>query len=155
MTAHAWTGRRVERGRAGRKGIGDATRSGSIRQLGPGTLAFAGLYLGSAAFNALVTVPDARDVFLSFRDTAWLGPYRWLIDDVILAAPTASAAALAGFELAVGGALLAGGRARSAALVAATAFVLGLIPSLGWPYWTANVGLAALQLGLLRHVARR
>jgi hypothetical protein len=38
--------------------------------------------------------------------------------------------------------------------VAATAFVIGLIPSLSWPYWTANVGLAALQVAFLRRLSK-
>ncbi len=117
------------------------------------TTAFAGLYLGGAVYNAFVTVPEAREVFESFADMAWLGPYRWLIDNLFLAAPTACAATLAAFELAVGVGIVAGGQARRAALVAATAFVIALIPSLSWPYWTANVGLAALQVRALRRIA--
>ena len=118
------------------------------------TAAFAGLYLGGAVFNALLTVPDARGVFESFRDMAWLASYRWLIDTVILSAPTACAVALAAFELTVGMAIIAGGRPRRTALVAATAFVIGLIPSLSWPYWTANVGLAALQVAFFRRLSK-
>ena len=152
--AQAWTELDVGRTREGGNDTEATARAPTLTHHRLATAASAGLYLGGAVFNALLTVPEARDVFESFRDTAWLGPYRWLIDNVILSAPTACAVALAAFELTLGVAIIAGGRPRRVALVAATAFVIGLIPSLSWPYWTANVGLAALQVAFLRRLSK-
>ena len=150
--AQAWTELHLERTTEDGNDTEATARAPTHAHHRLATAASAGLYLGGAVFNALLTVPDARGVFESFRDSAWLAPYRWLIDNVILSAPTTCAVALAAFELTVGVAIIAGGRARRAALVAATAFVIGLIPSLSWPYWTANVGLGALQVAFLRRL---
>ena len=154
MAQHPWITLNLERTRPSESDTGANLHSRSHGRHGLATAALAGLYVGGGVFNALITVPDARDVFESFRDMAWLGPYRWLIDNVILSAPTACAVALAGFELTLGGAIIFGGRPKRAAVVAATAFVIGLIPSLSWPYWTANVGLAALQVAFLRRISK-
>ena len=150
--AQAWAEFHLERAREDGNDTAATVRPATHARHGVATAASAGLYLAGAVLNALLTVPDARDLFENFRHMAWLAPYRWLIHNVILSAPTACAVALVAFELTLGVAIIAGGRARRVALVAATAFVVGLIPSLSWPYWTANVGLAALQVAFLRRL---
>ena len=68
--AQAWTELDVGRTREGGNDTQATARAPTHAHHRLATAAFAGLYLGGAVFNALLTVPDARGVFESFRDMA-------------------------------------------------------------------------------------
>ncbi len=102
----------------------------------------AGLFfVAMAVVNVAQTVPSAERVFTDMRDDAWMPPYPWLIDHVVLAAPVVWAVVLVVGELAVGGMFLAStASARWAALLAAL-WVVALIPALTWPYFAVNIAM--------------
>jgi hypothetical protein len=102
-----------------------------------------GVGFGCAAIGNLVGfLPRAAELLPWFADTAWLPPYAWLLSRLVEIAP-AVVAASAGFE-AIIAALLLTRRHVPLGLGLATGWVLGLIPAIGWPYWTPNVALGSL-----------
>ncbi len=106
-----------------------------------------GVGFGCAAIGNLVGfLPRATELLPWFAKTAWLPPYPWLLNRLVEIAP-AVVTASAGFE-AIIAALLLTRRHIPLALGLATGWVLGLMPAIGWPYWTANLALGSL-LGLL------
>jgi hypothetical protein len=106
-----------------------------------------GVGFGCAAVGNLVGfLPRATELLPWFAETAWLPPYPWLLSRLVDIAP-AVVSVSAGFE-AIIAALLLTRRQVPLALGLATGWVLGLIPAVGWPYWTANLALGSL-LGLL------
>lgn len=110
-----------------------------------------GLFGVSAVFNAVVTVPNAAEVFEAFRDMAWLGGYRDMIDVIALANPTAFALLLVVFEVMVAVLLASRTRWVRVGVAAAVAFELALIPALAWPYYLPEFLLVALQLPLVAY----
>lgn len=106
-----------------------------------------GVGFGCAAVGNLVGfLPRATELLPWFAETAWLPPYSWLLSRLVEIAPVVVSAS-AGFE-AIIAALLLTQRHVPLALGLATGWVLGLIPAVGWPYWTANLAFGSL-LGLL------
>jgi hypothetical protein len=102
-----------------------------------------GVGFGCAAIGNLVGfLPRATELLPWFAETAWLPPYSWLLSRLVEIAP-AVVAASAGFE-AIIAALLLSRRHVRLGLGLATGWVLGLIPAIGWPYWTPNVALGSL-----------
>ena len=96
----------------------------------------------AAAYNALVTMPQASGFLGWFADSAWLPPYPWLLQHLVQQAPVVVGATVI-FEAAVAAMLITRWHERLA-LALATLWVLGLIPALAWPYWLVNVPLAML-----------
>jgi hypothetical protein len=102
-----------------------------------------GVGFGCAALGNLVgTLPRADELLPWFAVTAWLPPYPWLLEHLLPVAPVVVAAA-AVFEAAVAWLLLTR-RQVPVALTLAAAWFLGLIPAVGWPYWTPNLVLGSL-----------
>jgi hypothetical protein len=102
-----------------------------------------GVGFGAAAiFNAVVTLPGAPDFLKWSADSAWLPPYRWLLQHLVERAPAVVGATVI-FEAAVAAMLITRWHERLG-LALATLWVLGLIPALAWPYWLVNVALAVL-----------
>ena len=102
-------------------------------------------FAGSAVLNTVYTVRIAERLMVWFRDSAWLPPYRRLLEALIPAAP-AVVLATAAFEAVVGWHLLRCRRV-SGALRWAQAWVLGLCPALPWPYWAPNaVSVAVFEI---------
>jgi hypothetical protein len=102
-----------------------------------------GVGFGCAAIGNLVGfLPKATELLPWFAETAWLPPYSWVLSHLVEIAP-AVVFASAGFE-AIIAALLLTRRHVPLALGLATGWVLGLIPAIGWPYWTPNVALGCL-----------
>ena len=106
-----------------------------------------------AVGNMAGTLPQARAFLEWCRDSAWLPPYEWVLGNLVDAAPVV-VVATATFEAGVA-ALLLSRRHESLAYALATAWVLGLIPALGWPYWTVNVAQAVGYGELCRRARAR
>lgn len=106
-----------------------------------------GVGFGCAAVGNLVGfLPRAEELLPWFARTAWLPPYAWLIDRLVPLAPALVTAA-AVFKATVAVMLLTR-RHVPLALGLAAAWMLGLMPAVGWPYWTPNlvVGIAVALL---------
>jgi hypothetical protein len=112
-----------------------------------------GIGFGCAAVGNLVGfLPRAGELLPWFADTAWLPPYSWVLHHLLPLAPLVVAAA-ATFEAAVAAMLLTR-RHEPLALALAAAWHLGLIPAMGWPYWSANVVLGVVVGWLAVRAAR-
>ena len=112
-----------------------------------------GIGFGCAAVGNLVGfLPRAGELLPWFADTAWLPPYPWVLHHLLPLAPLVVTAA-ATFE-AVVAAMLLSRRHEPLALALATAWHLGLIPAIGWPYWSANVVLGVVVGWLAVRAAR-
>jgi hypothetical protein len=85
--------------------------------------------------------------------TAWLPPYSWLIDRLVPLAPVVVLTAAA-FEATVSMMLLTR-RHVSLALGLAAAWMIGLIPAVGWPYWTPKLILGSVLALLSARAYRR
>ena len=106
-----------------------------------------GLAFGAAAVGNLVGfLPRAGELLPWFAQTAWFPPYEWLLHQLL---PVAPAVVVAGavVEAAIS-ALLLTRRHVPLGLGLATGWLLGLIPAVGWPYWTPNL-VAGIGLALL------
>jgi hypothetical protein len=114
-----------------------------------------GVGFGAAAIGNLIEfLPRAEELLPWFADTAWLPPYRWLLDHLVPLAPLVVTVGAA-FEAAIAAMLLTR-RHVPVALGLAAAWVFGLIPAVGWPYWLPNLILgAALTLLWVRATRRR
>ena len=106
----------------------------------------------AAVGNAVGTLPQARPFLEWCRDSAWLPPYRWVLEQLVDVAPVVVVATVV-FE-AVVAAMLISRRRVDVALALATVWVIGLIPAMAWPYWLANVVMAVV-FGLLWFQQRR
>jgi hypothetical protein len=114
-----------------------------------------GLGFGAAAIGNLIGfLPRAGELLPWFAETAWFPPYGWLLHRLLPVAPLVVVAGAA-VEVAIA-AMLLKRRHVALALGLATGWLLGLIPAVGWPYWTPNL-LAGIGLALLwrRNCARR
>lgn len=105
-------------------------------------------FAAGAVFNAVRILPDARVALIGFRDESWLPPYRSVLAVLIPVAPAVIAAVVV-FEAVVAYHLLRCRRVGGA-LRWAQAWVLGLIPALGWPYWVPNALSAVAFEGIRR-----
>lgn len=113
------------------------------------TVAFSatGLAFGAAAVGNLVGfLPRADELLPWFAETAWLPPYAWVLERLLPVAPAVVAAG-ATVEAAIA-VLLLTRRHVPLALGAATGWLLGLIPAVGWPYWAPNL-VAGMALAVL------
>ena len=111
----------------------------------PGRVSHRVIGLGFAAAavgNAIGTLPQAQPFLQWCHDNAWLPPYGWVLDHLISAAPVVVGVTVV-FEAALA-AMLLSRRHDQTALALAMAWVVGLIPAIAWPYWLANVALAAI-----------
>lgn len=100
------------------------------------------VFVAAAAGNAVGTLPQATEVIEIFAGMSWGPGYEQLIRQLLVPVATPAVAALVTFEAAVGVGIWRGSRS---ALGLATLFVVGLIPALSWPYWSANVALGAFM----------
>ncbi len=106
-----------------------------------------GLAFGAAAVGNLIGfLPRAAELLPWFAQTAWLPPYEWLLHQLLPVAPIVVVAGAA-VEVTIA-ALLLTRRQVSLGLALATGWLLGLIPAVGWPYWTPNL-VAGIGLALL------
>ena len=113
-----------------------------------------GLAFGAAAVGNLIGfLPRATDLLPWFAQTAWFPPYGWLLHQVLPVAPVVVAAG-ACVEAAIAAMLLTRQRVPLG-LGLATVWLLGLIPAVGWPYWTPNlvagIGMAVLWRRSVQH----
>jgi hypothetical protein len=110
-------------------------------------MAWGMFFLGSAAFNALVTAPEAGTVYVAFADLSWppAGP---LVRDLIVPVGTAFTYLVAAFEVVVGLLILNRRTARLGILIS-LGWLVVLIPFLGH-YGLANVVLIAALVPLLK-----
>ena len=112
-----------------------------------------GIGFGCAAVgNLFGFLPRAGELLPWFADTAWLPPYPWVLHRLLPLAPLVVAGAVA-LEAAVAAMLLTR-RHEPLALALATAWLLGLIPAMGWPYWSANVVVGVVVGWLAVRAAR-
>jgi hypothetical protein len=112
-----------------------------------------GVGFGAAAVvNVLGFLPRADELLPWFAETAWLPPYGWLLHQLLPAAPLVVGAGAA-FEATVAAMLLTQRRVPLA-LGLAAGWMLGLIPAIGWPYWTTNVVPGILVAVLAVRAAR-
>lgn len=95
----------------------------------------------ATVWNLVQFRPRAAELLPWFAETAWLPPYPWVLHHLIPVAPLVVAGAAA-FEAALATMLLAGRRVPLA-LGLATGWTIGLIPAVGWPYWTVNAVLGS------------
>ena len=106
-----------------------------------------GLAFAAAAVGNLIGfVPRAQELLPWFAQTAWFPPYERLLHQVLPIAPVVVVAGAA-VEAAIAATLLTRQRVPLG-LGLATVWLLGLIPAVGWPYWTPNL-VAGIGLGLL------
>lgn len=106
-----------------------------------------GVGFGAAAVgNVVGFLPRASELLPWFAETAWLPPYPWILERLLPVAPAVVGAAAA-LEAAIA-ALLLTRRRVPLALGLSTAWLLGLIPAVGWPYWTVNL-VAGSAVGAL------
>jgi hypothetical protein len=106
-----------------------------------------GLTFGAAAIGNLIGfLPRAGELLPWFAQTAWFPPYEWLLHRLL---PVAALVVVAGaaVEAAIA-ALVLTRRHVPLGLALATGWLLGLIPAVGWPYWTPNL-VAGVGLALL------
>jgi hypothetical protein len=132
------------------------TMRSSIQPRWPERLAqrlIGGGFLVAAVGNAVGTLPRAEELIGWFRDSAWLPPYPWVLSHLVDAAPVVVGATVL-FEAGIGVMLLLR-RGEELALGLATAWVVGLIPAVGWPFWLANVPLSLLSGWLWWRAHRR
>jgi hypothetical protein len=101
-----------------------------------------GIGFGAAALGNLIGfAPRANELLPWFAETAWLPPYPWVLNHLIQVAPLV---VIAGAALeAVVAAMLLTRRHIALGLGLATAWLIGLIPAVGWPYWTPNLVLGS------------
>lgn len=106
------------------------------------------LFLAAAAFNAVVTIPQARDVVGALAGLSWPGA-EILVRELMLPVAAAFIGVVVAFEMLVGTLLLSRGARVRWGLWAALAWLVGLLPFLGI-YGLANVVLGAAMIPLLR-----
>lgn len=114
----------------------------------PAEISVGVIYGVGAVFNSVYTLSHGDEFYGSFADGAWLGPARWLVDNVVLSNTTVFTAALIVFQIAVAVTILTRSELVVAALIAGAAFsVLAALASS--PGGTVgNLLLAALQAAL-------
>jgi hypothetical protein len=111
-------------------------------------LGFGGFFLATATFNATVTLPDAAAFYTSVADElAWPG-FDWLLRQLVVPAAVPLTVLLVAFQVGVAMLVLSKGRQVRLGLLAAIAFMIGLVPLMSW-YELGNVPLVALALLLL------
>jgi hypothetical protein len=110
-----------------------------------------GVGFGTAAVGNLIGfLPRAGELLPWFAESAWFPPYEWLLHHLLPVAPVVVVAGAA-VEATIA-ALLLSRRYVPFGLGLATGWLLGLIPAVGWPYWTPNL-VAGIGLALLWHRA--
>ncbi len=111
-------------------------------------LGFGGFFLATATFNATVTLPDAAAFYTCVADElAWPG-FDWLLRQLVIPAAVPLTVLLVAFQVGVAMLVLSKGRQVRLGLLAAIAFMIGLVPLMSW-YELGNVPLVALALLLL------
>jgi hypothetical protein len=108
---------------------------------------------GAAVVNVFGFLPRAHELLPWFAETAWLPPYGWVLHHLLPAAPLVVVAGAA-FEATVAAMLLTQRRVPLA-LGLAAGWMLGLVPAIGWPYWTTNVVPGIVVVVLAVRAARR
>ena len=109
-------------------------------------LAWGIFFLGSAAFNALVTAPDAEAVFTAFVGLSWTQAAPLV--RAILPVAAAFTLLVVGFEVVVGLLILSRRTARLGVIIS-LAWLAALVPFLG-SYGLVNVALIPAVALLLR-----
>lgn len=112
---------------------------------------FGGLYLVGSGVHVGVVSADAS-LYRHFADGAWLPGVRTAWAEVFMANPELWGLLVASGELAIGVALLAGGRWTRLGLSAAIGFHLALM-SFAWAIWLWCLPALALLLNALRREA--
>lgn len=111
-------------------------------------IAWGVFFLGSAVFNALITAPNAEQVYLSFAGMSWPVAEQ-LVRHLVVPVGTAFTLLVASFEVTVGLLILRRRTAR-VGIVISLAWLAVLIPFLDG-YGLVNVILIAALAPLLRH----
>jgi hypothetical protein len=110
-------------------------------------IGFGGFFLGMAAINTTVTLPNAADTYQAFADLSWPG-FEWLVLHVVRPVGVPFTVLLIAFEIGVTVLVLSKGRRVRLGLLAALGFMIGLAPFISW-YELGNVPLMAWALLLL------
>jgi hypothetical protein len=105
-------------------------------------------FLAAAVFNAVVTIPAARDVLRAFADLAWPG-IEMLVRELMLPVAASVIGMVVAFEAVVGALILSRGSRVRWGLWASLVWLVALIPFLG-AYGLGNLVLASTVLVLLR-----
>ena len=105
-------------------------------------------FLAAAVGNSLFLLPDAEEQLESMLELTLFDWYRDAFDAVVMPAPSLWVGLLAVYELATGLLILARRRAVDVGLGMAVAFMLGIVPLIGW-YSLTNLLTALVPAGLL------
>jgi hypothetical protein len=125
---------------------GRVGRPERLARLGRRTMG--GLYLVSAGVHVGIVAADT-ELYRRFADGALLPWVRTAWRAVFMAQPVGWGLALAAGELAVGTAILSGGRWTRLGLLAAIAFHVALMP-FGFGFWAWSVPMLVLLVALWR-----
>jgi hypothetical protein len=107
------------------------------------------IWIAGAVYNAVWTMPNARDAWHGLGEDATFGIYRWFFSDVVGAAPVAWTAALVAGEILLGVMLLGKERWARRGLLGSTIWSL-FLSFLIWPYTLMMFPFALLTVWLLR-----
>ena len=105
-------------------------------------------FLAAAVGNSLFLLPDAEEQLESMLELTLFDWYRDAFDAVVMPAPSLWVGLLAVYELATGLLILSRRRAVDVGLGMAVAFMLGIVPLIGW-YSLTNLLTALVPAGLL------
>ena len=111
-------------------------------------IAWGVFFLGSAVFNALITAPNAEQVYRSFESLSWPVAEQ-LVRNLVVPVGTAFTFLVAAFEITVG-LLIVHRRSARFGIVISLAWLAVLIPFLNG-YGLVNVVLIAALAPLLRY----
>jgi hypothetical protein len=114
-------------------------------------IAFGVIFLWSSGVHVGIVASDP-ELYRDVADAAWLPGIDTAWQDIFMAHPTFWGLMIAVGELAIGSALLTGGRLARYGLAGAAAFHLGLM-TLGWGYWMWSVPVLVILLGPGRRAA--
>lgn len=108
-------------------------------------IAFGVIFLWSSGVHVGIVAADP-ELYRDVADAAWLPGIETAWQDIFMAHPAFWGQMVALGELAIGTALLTGGRPARFGLAGAAAFHVGLM-TLGWGYWMWSVPVLAILLG--------
>lgn len=103
------------------------------------------VFLWSSGVHVGIVAADS-ELYRDVADAAWLPGIRTAWSDVFMAHPVLWGLMIALGELAIGTALLTGGRWARYGLAGAAGFHVGLM-TLGWGYWLWSLPVLAILLG--------
>jgi hypothetical protein len=120
------------------------------------TRGFGVFYLAMAwGVNALATLPAADETMRGFERDSWIPLYQDLLGALIVPNAHAVVIATIAFETVIGAVMLFGGnRLASWAMLAGTAWCIGLLPALAWPYIAVMPPLILAQFVLFLRLRR-